>query len=579
MAVTEKILVVFGVGKNLQLVVKVSGKTERLRYQLNLEADRPYFGRHEIAGPEPRRFDLPRPDGVYRIVVVGGSTVFGFPYPPELAFPRQLQVLLNQQKNGQKFEVLNAGIVAINSFSVADVVNQVPVMEPDLIIVHTGHNEFYGPTGVESTAAVSPQALYPFVVKVRRTRLFQLISSCFQTKPQTHEHLLESLPQSIDIPLSGPAFRRAERYYRHNLELITNSANSAGIPIVLTTVASNLSGYSPASFHVPEQLGTEQRDRWRTLFDRGRQLTVAKSWAEALECLERAAGISSQSSLLHYRMGQCLAALGRHSKARAAFELARDHDGCRFRAPGSFGGIVRDVVKRSDRDDVFLVDIAERLVLETGPETPGSNLFLEHVHYNLVGHRRVALILSHFVQTQILHRRWDESRIPPDSKLDALLGLLQEDRISGQSYALQVMDVFPMTKTFDVSVHKEQILERIKHEFDALNTERRQVFENISMNDMATRLVEVLSDHYRQAGQLKEEIIYRRKDVIRRPWNSETHFRLARCLAEVNGYHDEATQQCRTTLLLSPEHSQARRLLTKLQADSSARQKLDGHPN
>ena len=567
---------VFGFGQNLQLVIEVPGKTETLRYQLNPEADRPYFGRHEIAGPEPRRFDLPRPDGIYRIVVVGGSTVLGFPYPPELAFPRQLEVLLNQQGNSPKFEVLNAGIVAINSFSVADVVNQVAVMEPDLIIVHTGHNEFYGPTGVGSTVSVSPQALYPLVVTIRRTRLFQLASACFKTKSQTHPHLMESLPQSIDIPLDGPKFLRAERYYRRNLERMVESANSAGIPVMLTTVASNLSGHSPASFHLPEQLTPEQQEPWRTHFDRGRQLTAEKSWSQALESLQRAADISNQSSLLHYRMGQCFAALGRHSEARAAFELARDQDGCRFRAPTSFSGIVRDVATQSERDDVFLVDLAERLAIETGPKTLGSNLFLEHVHYNLDGHRRIALILGQFVQTKVLHRRWDDSKVPPDSKLDELLGLLQEDRISGESYALQVMDTFPMTETFDVSVHKEQILARITHEFDVLDKEQQQVFEDLSLNDMATRLVEVLADHYRKEKQLKRELIYRRRDVIRRPWNSEVQFRLARCLAEVDGHRDKAIQQCRRTLELDPQHPPTRRLLKKLQVDSSQSQKLDG---
>jgi tetratricopeptide (TPR) repeat protein len=567
-SIVELLLIVFDVGDDLSLVLTVPGDPSVLRYRVNPLAEKCYFGGRELSGPEPRRFDLPRPEGVYRIVVVGGSTVLGFPYPPELAFPRQLELLLNQQNTAETFEVINTGIVAINSFSVADIANQAVAMEPDLIVVHTGHNEFYGPTGVASTDAVAPQALYATAVKARRSRLFQLVAGCFLNDSKNQAHAMESLPATVTIPRNGPVFRQAENCYQSNLERIVATTSSAGIPVVLTTVASNLSGHSPVSFHVPEQLTHKDHERWLASFNRGRELTVAGSWSDALKQLERTKTISDDSSLLFYRMGQCLEGLERFDESRASFEMARDFDGCRFRAPSSFAGIVRSVATRSDQSHVFFIDTAEDLAAEAGPRALGSNLFLEHVHYNISGHRRLAVILGRFVQTDVLDREWDTSRVPGEAEFDGLLGVLQEDRLAGLSQALRVMNVFPMDKTFDAAVHQEELIAGMKRELSALQAAEQQVFADLSLDDMSMRLAKVLGDHYRGQENPARELVYRRCDMVRRPWNSDVVFRLARCLSTIDGERAEAVQHCRHALALNPQHAPARSLLAALRDDS-----------
>jgi tetratricopeptide (TPR) repeat protein len=566
-ALVEGLLVGLGVGPEVDLVVKVPGAPKALPYQVNPQAEKIYYAGNEVAGPEPRRFDLPRAEGVFRIVVAGASTVLGFPYPPEIAFPRQLEVLLNEQNSALRFEVINAGIVGINSFSVADIVQQSAALEPDLIIVHAGHNEFYGPAGV-ATTAVEPQSLYPFALKIRRLRLFQLMAGILPKKPRENKHLLERLPESIDVPLDGPQFRKAEYYYRKNLARMAAAARSAGIPILFTTVASNLSGHSPVSFLAPEDLDAENSRRWSEFFHRGEELSAKENWSQALEQFEKAQELSGDSSLLHYRRGQCLVSLEHYSEAKPAFERARDLDGCRFRAPASFQGIVRDVARECSSPELFFLDTADRIAEEAGPKPLGSDLFLEHVHYNLDGHRRLALILGRFVQETVLERTWDPARMPPDAKFDELLGLLPEDRISGLSYALQVFSVFPMTRTFDVNLHRGQIVAGIQQELDELGPEQQQVFADLSLDDMAIRLAEALGDHYEITGQRPRELFYRRADALRRPWDPEVRFRLARCLAET-GDQEGALEECRRILELHPKHAGAAELLPTLMVKRS----------
>ena len=566
--IAEILLVTFDVGNDLSLFVRVPGDPEILDYQVNPRAEESYFVGRQLGGPEPMRFDIPRPDGVYRIVVVGASTVLGFPYPPELSFPRQVQILLNQQNSDKRFEIINAGMVAINSFSEVDIVKQSVAMQPDLIIVHTGHNEFYGPGGVASTTGTALNSQFLLAAKVRRRRLYQLAAAGFVDAPSGQKDLMEELPASVAIQKDGPLFKEAEKYFRENLEQMVATASSAKTPIVLSTVASNLSGHSPVSFLLPENLDPQDMEHWRVLFDKGRQLTAEKLWHDALDQLKQAEAISGNSSLLHYRMGQCLESLERYPESRKEFEMARDLDGCRFRAPGSFREIVRDVAGQTTHSNVFFVDSAEQLAVEAGPAALGFNDFLEHVHYNLGGHRRLAIILGRFVQEQVLKRQWNVAKVPTDPGMDQLLGLLPEDHLSGLSYALKVMSVFPMTKTFDVNEHREAIVAKITKEFGLLDMEQQQVFANLSLDDMATRLAAALGDHYRDKRQFTRELFYRRCDQIRRPWDSEVAFSLARCLAALDEHRTEAIEPCRRALQLNPQHAQAGKLWAQLHAES-----------
>ena len=564
----EVLLVTFDIGNDLSLFVRVPGDPQILHYQINPRAEESYFAGRQLAGPEPMRFDIPRPAGVYRIVVVGASTVLGFPYPPELSFPRRVQILLNQQNSDSRFEIINVGMVAINSFSLVDIVKQSVVMQPDLIVVHAGHNEFYGPGGVASTTGTALNSQFLLAAKVRRRRLYQLAVSAFIDAPSSQKDLMEELPASVAIPKDGRLFKEAEKYYRENLEQMVEIASSAKIPIVLSTVASNLSGHSPVSFLLPENLDPQDMEDWTVLFYKGEHLSVEKLWHDALEQLKQAEAISSNSSLLHYRMGQCLESLERYSESRKEFEMARDLDGCRFRAPGSFRGIVRDVAEQTPRSNVFFVDSAEQLAVEAGPAVLGSNYFLEHVHYNLHGHRRLAIILSRFVQEQILKRQWNVARVPTDSGMDQLLGLLPEDHLSGLSYALKVMSVFPMAKTFDANLHQDAIVAKIRQEFGLLDREQQEVFANLSLDDMAVRLAAALGDHFRDKRQFTRELLYRRSDQIRRPWDSDVAYCLARCLAALDEHRTEAIEPCRRALQLNPRHEQAAKLWAELHAES-----------
>ena len=144
-----------------------------------------------------------------------------------------------------------------------------------------------------------------------------------------------------------------------------------------------------------EQQRQRQTDREKTVT---RQISY-REFAAALSTLTEAREWEPTSAILAYREAQCLEALQRTPEAAEAYVLAGDLDGCRFRAPSSFAGIVERVAS-AGLGKIFFCDVARRLREESTLPVPGNDFFLEHVHYNLEGHWRVALILGEFIQTR-----------------------------------------------------------------------------------------------------------------------------------------------------------------------------------
>lgn len=520
---------VFGYGNDTRLVVRVPHADASDTYRLNPTVDSAYYGVENLPGPEPRTFKIPRPKGVYRIVVVGGSSVAGFPYAFELAMPRQLQLVLNGQSPDRQFEVLNAGITAINSFSEVDVVRQAIDCDPDLIVVHSGHNEFYGPGGLASTASRFSPKFYPLLQRLRRQRVFQLGASLIRRPANTH--LLETLPADKSIPLDSRMVVRVEECYQVNLQNAVNVAGKAGVPILLTTVPSNLRDLSPMQSiprrDLTDQQKLEQAERWKKA---SRHLSY-QEFEPALSALRAARQLEPANAILAYREAQCLEMLERNDEAAEAYVLACDLDGCRFRAPSSFQSIVRDVASGGS-GSVFFCDVAGQLRDQSSLPAPGNDFFLEHVHYNLEGHWHVAMILGRFIHKQILGAGWQSERVPSVERRDELLGVTPFDYLMADSIGLMTFEICPLKLAPDSAQQAELAKARMRRIYATLSPLDREVFANLSLATMQRELLVAMGNGYVDAGRQDLAAQMYETHILRRPW-------------EVSGYISAAAVQKR----------------------------------
>lgn len=90
-------------------------------------------------GFRDRPVTVPRPEGVYRIVCIGGSTTEEGA-TMETTYPRLVERHL-QARFGPGVEVINAGVVGTTTFNIRTRIDHYLAMEPDLLLFYGGVND------------------------------------------------------------------------------------------------------------------------------------------------------------------------------------------------------------------------------------------------------------------------------------------------------------------------------------------------------------------------------------------------------------------------------------------------------
>lgn len=84
----------------------------------------------------------PKPDGVFRIVALGGSTTFGHDLADDETWPAQLQRILREDYGYSQVEVVNLGVPGFHSTdSVVSLATRGLALDPDLVITYDGLND------------------------------------------------------------------------------------------------------------------------------------------------------------------------------------------------------------------------------------------------------------------------------------------------------------------------------------------------------------------------------------------------------------------------------------------------------
>jgi tetratricopeptide (TPR) repeat protein len=387
----ELLLRVTGYGNDFPLVQKkvMFGKE---KYVVNREVARRYFTLPESRIPEASEevFDAVKKPNTLRIFCLGGSTTAGFPYEINATFPFQLQFRLREALFEHNVEVVNLGIAAVNSYTVLDLLPEILELEPDLFIIYLGHNEFYGAHGVGSSQYVSSNRFWVSAyLKLRRLRLVQLLQSIITAiKGGSIENVPKSMMQAMAreqaIPLESDKFRIACQNFEANLSEIIRKSRKQNVPVLVSTLISNLKDQKPFVSNFSPTLDEHGRHRCETLLAEGRNLLESGENEKALQIFSQALEIDSTFAELQYYLGQAL--LGRDDSTRAYtyFAKARDLDQLRFRAPGEFNRIIQRV---TERENIPIVDMERVFALASSGEIPGKEFLLEHLHPNFNGYR------------------------------------------------------------------------------------------------------------------------------------------------------------------------------------------------
>jgi tetratricopeptide (TPR) repeat protein len=521
----------------------------------------------------PFRMTAKKADGSYRIFVFGASAALGDPDSGYGMAPL-LQELLDARYPGTEFEVVCVAVTAVNSHVVLPIARECARLDGDLWVVYLGNNEMIGPFGagtVFGTKAL-PAGLVRVGLFVKSTRLGQLIMNLIgalgSDTSAPDEWTGIDMFKDNRLSYDDPARIRVYENFRRNLKDILSIGREAGVPVVLSTVGSNLRDCSPFSSQHKPDLDPASGARWTDAFTQGQASEQAGDFETALTSYRSAEAIDPTFAELQYRIGICLLKTGEIEKARKSLELARDYDALAVRADSRINDVIRSVAAASG-DGVIPIDAVEAMFHEG---IPGSDWFFEHVHLTPEGNYRLAALIAEQIDpllpaavTRSRTAAWAEMR----SCLDAR-ALTTWDHLYLYLQIYKRISVSPFNGQSSNAGQKDYIMERVKGINSGRNEltpvmDRRLYEEALARRPQDPELIVSFAQFLDGNDMDQEALEYacRYRDLL--PDTAWTHYYLGALLAG-NGRYEAAEASFERALEILDEFPKADNALKELRS-------------
>ena len=431
-----------------------------------------FFPRRIARPSQPLVIPSDKPPNTYRIFLLGASAAQGDP-DAAFSFGRILEIMLKDQYPGARFEVHNTAITAINSHVVLEIARDCARWNPDLFIVYLGNNEVVGPFGAGTVFTPMVSSLFAIRagIRVGQLKIGQLLedvvrlASQKEEGPQTWlgmEMFLENQVRHDDLGLET-----VYGHFRRNLEDICRIAGDSGAQTILSSVGVNLRDCAPlASLHRPSLSGAD-RETWEAHYQDGIEQETAGRMAEAIETYLEAEKIDDHYADLHYRLGKVYWEMGQFQEARRRLTSALEYDTLRFRADQRINEIIRETaLSAGAASGVHFVDGVGALEGGSPHNTPGRELFFEHVHLKFGGNyllakaifREVAELLPAWVQE---YEAPHGTLLTQEDSMDRLV-YTAYDRYYSESDMLRRIQQPPFTNRLDNQQQQEHIQKRLQ---------------------------------------------------------------------------------------------------------------------
>lgn len=393
LTVLEIILCLIGFGYNTHAMIerKINGREVCCN---NMKFCWRFFPNNIARDLHPFVFEKKKPQGTYRIFVMGASATLGVP-GPEYNFARILEVMLSDKYPETKFEVITVAAVAINSHVVLQMAEDCARYEPDLFVLYLGNNEVVGPYGPGTVLTHLPMNL-PMIranIAMKSTRTGQIYDKFFSATTGNKKNSTarwDGMELFLDkqVRYNSDDLESVYLYYKKNLENICKVAKRAGADTIISNVGSNLKDCPPfASMH-KETLGEDEKRKWQQVYQQGIEYETAGEYKQAITSYQKAAAIDETFADLQFRLGRCFMETGQYETAKEYYIKARDYDTLRFRADTR----INEIIEKSadEQKDIYFVDSVSALEENSPHGITGEEFFYEHVHLNFSGNYVIA---------------------------------------------------------------------------------------------------------------------------------------------------------------------------------------------
>lgn len=352
----------------------------------------------------PEHLIVPKPKESIRILFVGESTVEGYPYPRNLCSPAFLSAMLKHALPQKNIQVVNLGLTAGASYPIWKLTQQALDYQPDLVVIYTGHNEYFGAFGVASLQSVGNYEWeMNLIYWMRHLALYHAITDMmdrFQKKSPVSAKpisLIEIMAKTNTIPMNSPLRKYALTNLERHLRYIIEASKKKNIPVVLCTLISNEHDMAPLQSPSEQSLPPDKARAWKENYDAGiQELNSGKP--EEVIALKLAVDAFPEHGLTHYRYAQALEKSGDTTDALREYEKARDLDEMPWRAADTANQLIRELAKK---ENIWLSDV-DKQFHRVQPEGIGLRLVVDHLHPSMEGQ----VLLARTVFDTLQEHRW-----------------------------------------------------------------------------------------------------------------------------------------------------------------------------
>jgi len=385
-------------GDDLRLFVSAPDKLSKY-YGINLNIGQRYFyyfGKEYNPKPKKDLFLKKKPENGYRIFVLGASTTAGFPFGDNVSFPRILQRYLMETFPSHKIEMVNTAITSVNSYTLLDFMDEILQQSPDLILVYTGHNEFYGPFGPAAKVSFGSQRMMiRLLLRLQHFKSYLLFRNVVGSgirgitdNDLKDQQLSPEFKAKTYIPIGSPKYQAGLTQFEKNLDGIIRKCKKAGVPIVLSELVSNIRDQKPFDSVTADTLSTAEM-----VFKEAQKLEQSRKYDEA----------------------------------RKTFLKAKDLDPIRFRAPEAFNEIIH---RQGSQYDIPVVPLSEYFCKVSPNGLIGNTAIIEHVHPTYPGY---FLMAEAFYQTmyeaKLIDDHWSNKIENPTAEFIPRWGYTKLDQV------------------------------------------------------------------------------------------------------------------------------------------------------
>ncbi len=329
----------------------------------------------------------PKPTNTFRIFLVGESAAKGYPEPRNLSSSAFLQAMLQDAWPEKHVEVINLGTTAIASFPVLGIMTEALNYDPDLVIVHTGHNEFFGAYGLASTGHAGNKSWMLATTRYMHSfALVQGLQKFLRPKPaETQRSLMESMVGQSYIAPDDWRRAAAVNNLHHNIATMIERCEAHGVPVLVCTMPSSEANLAPIGPNTSDFSATNQ-------------------------------------ARVHFQHAQALTAEGKSTEALSEFVKARDLDTMPWRATSA---AQEAILQAANEHNAHVCDLVKTFRGASPGGVIGWELMDDHVHPTLRGQ---ALMAESFVNSMTNVSAEARTRIAPWETYAKKLGENPYDR-------------------------------------------------------------------------------------------------------------------------------------------------------